>query len=57
MRFFDKVEFKNLYIFNIYINLLIVFNDDSYNEFREELIFKDVIEKILDMEKMLKNKE
>ncbi|HDF3130006.1 TPA: helix-turn-helix transcriptional regulator [Clostridioides difficile] len=57
MRFFDKVESKNLYTFNIYTNLLIVLNDDSYNELREELIFKDVIEKILDMEKMLKNKE
>ncbi|QWR16174.1 helix-turn-helix transcriptional regulator [Clostridioides difficile] len=51
MRFFDKVESKNLYTFNIYTNLLIVLNDDSYNELREELIFKDVIEKILDMEK------
>ena len=57
MRFFDKVESKNLYTFNIYTNLLIVLNDDSYNELREEPIFKDVIEKILDMEKMLKNKE
>ena len=57
MRFFDKVESKNLYTFNIYTNLLIVLNDDSYNEIREEPIFKDVIEKILDMEKMLKNKE
>lgn len=57
MRFFDKVESKNLYTFNIYTNLLIVLNDDSYNELREELVFKDVIEKILDMEKMLKNKE
>ncbi|CZR78403.1 HTH-type transcriptional regulator Xre [Clostridioides difficile] len=57
MRFFDKVESKNLYTFNIYTNLLIVLNDDSYNELREESIFKDVIEKILDMEKMLKNKE
>ncbi|MDL0221673.1 helix-turn-helix domain-containing protein, partial [Clostridioides difficile] len=56
MRFFDKVESKNLYTFNIYTNLLIVLNDDSYNELREEPIFKDVIEKILDMEKMLKNK-
>ncbi|HGH0527752.1 TPA: helix-turn-helix domain-containing protein, partial [Clostridioides difficile] len=54
MRFFDKVESKNLYTFNIYTNLLIVLNDDSYNELREEPIFKDVIEKILDMEKMLK---
>ncbi|MDL0149339.1 helix-turn-helix domain-containing protein, partial [Clostridioides difficile] len=53
MRFFDKVESKNLYTFNIYTNLLIVLNDDSYNELREEPIFKDVIEKILDMEKML----
>ncbi|HBH0944501.1 TPA: helix-turn-helix transcriptional regulator, partial [Clostridioides difficile] len=52
MRFFDKVESKNLYTFNIYTNLLIVLNDDSYNELREEPIFKDVIEKILDMEKM-----
>ncbi|HBG0068417.1 TPA: transcriptional regulator, partial [Clostridioides difficile] len=52
-----KVESKNLYTFNIYTNLLIVLNDDSYNELREEPIFKDVIEKILDMEKMLKNKE
>ncbi|HBL8747739.1 TPA: helix-turn-helix transcriptional regulator, partial [Clostridioides difficile] len=51
MRFFDKVESKNLYTFNIYTNLLIVLNDDSYNELREEPIFKDVIEKILDMEK------
>ncbi|HGM3871337.1 TPA: helix-turn-helix domain-containing protein, partial [Clostridioides difficile] len=50
MRFFDKVESKNLYTFNIYTNLLIVLNDDSYNELREEPIFKDVIEKILDME-------
>ncbi|EGT3835546.1 XRE family transcriptional regulator, partial [Clostridioides difficile] len=49
MRFFDKVESKNLYTFNIYTNLLIVLNDDSYNELREEPIFKDVIEKILDM--------
>ncbi|MFQ4259941.1 UNVERIFIED_CONTAM: transcriptional regulator [Clostridioides difficile] len=57
MRFFDKVESKNLYTFNIYTNLLIVLNDDSYNELREEPIFKDVIEKILDMEKILKNKE
>ncbi|WP_131067641.1 helix-turn-helix transcriptional regulator [Clostridioides difficile] len=57
MRFFDKVESKNLYTFNIYTNLLIVLNDDSYNELREEPIFKDVIEKFLDMEKMLKNKE
>ncbi|MBH8155350.1 helix-turn-helix transcriptional regulator [Clostridioides difficile] len=57
MRFFDKVESKNLYTFNIYTNLLIVLNDDSYNELREEPIFNDVIEKILDMEKMLKNKE
>ncbi|HBG7286661.1 helix-turn-helix transcriptional regulator [Clostridioides difficile] len=57
MRFFDKVGSKNLYTFNIYTNLLIVLNDDSYNELREEPIFKDVIEKILDMEKMLKNKE
>ncbi|HBL8725374.1 TPA: helix-turn-helix transcriptional regulator [Clostridioides difficile] len=57
MRFFDKVESKNLYTFNIYTNLLIVLDDDSYNELREEPIFKDVIEKILDMEKMLKNKE
>ena len=57
MRFFDKVESKNLYTFNIYTNLLIVLNDDCYNELREEPIFKDVIEKILDMEKMLKNKE
>lgn len=57
MRFFDKVESKNLYTFNIYTNLLIVLNDDSYNDLREEPIFKDVIEKILDMEKMLKNKE
>ncbi|WP_131004810.1 helix-turn-helix domain-containing protein [Clostridioides difficile] len=57
MRFFDKVESKNLYTFNIYTNLLIVLHDDSYNELREEPIFKDVIEKILDMEKMLKNKE
>ena len=57
MRFFDKVESKNLYTFNIYTNLLIVLNDDSYNELREEPIFKDVIVKILDMEKMLKNKE
>ncbi|HCQ6375729.1 TPA: helix-turn-helix transcriptional regulator [Clostridioides difficile] len=57
MRFFDKVESKNLYTFNIYTNLLIVLNDDSYNELREEPIFKDVIEKILDMKKMLKNKE
>ncbi|MCA0557103.1 helix-turn-helix transcriptional regulator [Clostridioides difficile] len=57
MRFFDKVESKNSYTFNIYTNLLIVLNDDSYNELREEPIFKDVIEKILDMEKMLKNKE
>ncbi|HDJ1465055.1 TPA: helix-turn-helix transcriptional regulator [Clostridioides difficile] len=57
MRFFDKVESKNLYTFNIYTNLLIVLNDYSYNELREEPIFKDVIEKILDMEKMLKNKE
>ncbi|HBE9252087.1 TPA: helix-turn-helix transcriptional regulator [Clostridioides difficile] len=57
MRFFNKVESKNLYTFNIYTNLLIVLNDDSYNELREEPIFKDVIEKILDMEKMLKNKE
>ncbi|HBF4559240.1 helix-turn-helix transcriptional regulator [Clostridioides difficile] len=57
MRFFDKVESKNLYTFNIYTNLLIVLNDDSYNELREEPIFKDVIEKTLDMEKMLKNKE
>lgn len=57
MRFFDKVESKNLYTFNIYTNLLIVLNDDSYNELREEPIFKDVIEKILDMVKMLKNKE
>lgn len=57
MRFFDKVESKDLYTFNIYTNLLIVLNDDSYNELREEPIFKDVIEKILDMEKMLKNKE
>ncbi|HBF3052014.1 TPA: helix-turn-helix domain-containing protein [Clostridioides difficile] len=57
MRFFDKVESKNLYTFNIYTNLLILLNDDSYNELREEPIFKDVIEKILDMEKMLKNKE
>ncbi|MBH6947862.1 helix-turn-helix transcriptional regulator [Clostridioides difficile] len=57
MRFFDKVESKNLYTFNIYTNLLIVLNDDSYNELREEPIFKDVIEKILDIEKMLKNKE
>nr|MBJ9861421.1 helix-turn-helix transcriptional regulator [Clostridioides difficile] len=57
MRFFDKVESKNLYTFNIYTNFLIVLNDDSYNELREEPIFKDVIEKILDMEKMLKNKE
>ncbi|MGX4560869.1 helix-turn-helix domain-containing protein [Clostridioides difficile] len=57
MRFFDKVESKNLYTFNIYTNLLIVLNDDSYNELREEPIFKDVIEKILDMQKMLKNKE
>ncbi|HBG0200425.1 TPA: helix-turn-helix transcriptional regulator, partial [Clostridioides difficile] len=32
MRFFDKVESKNLYTFNIYTNLLIVLNDDSYNE-------------------------
>nr|EGT4072435.1 XRE family transcriptional regulator [Clostridioides difficile] len=48
MRFFDKVESKNLYTFNIYTNLLIVLNDDSYNELREEPIFKDVIEKILD---------
>ncbi|MDL0358409.1 helix-turn-helix domain-containing protein, partial [Clostridioides difficile] len=47
MRFFDKVESKNLYTFNIYTNLLIVLNDDSYNELREEPIFKDVIEKIL----------
>lgn len=46
MRFFDKVESKNLYTFNIYTNLLIVLNDDSYNELREEPIFKDVIEKI-----------
>ncbi|HGT0066370.1 TPA: helix-turn-helix domain-containing protein, partial [Clostridioides difficile] len=30
MRFFDKVESKNLYTFNIYTNLLIVLNDDSY---------------------------
>ncbi|MDL0366953.1 helix-turn-helix domain-containing protein, partial [Clostridioides difficile] len=45
MRFFDKVESKNLYTFNIYTNLLIVLNDDSYNELREEPIFKDVIEK------------
>ncbi|WP_131023084.1 helix-turn-helix transcriptional regulator, partial [Clostridioides difficile] len=36
MRFFDKVESKNLYTFNIYTNLLIVLNDDSYNELREE---------------------
>ncbi|TQX25211.1 XRE family transcriptional regulator [Clostridioides difficile] len=57
MRFFDKVESKNLYTINIYTNLLIVLNDDSYNELREEPIFKNVIEKILDMEKMLKNKE
>ncbi|TFZ91061.1 XRE family transcriptional regulator [Clostridioides difficile] len=57
MRFFDKVESKNLYTFNIYTNLLIVLNDDSYNELREEPIFKDVIEKILDMEKMLNNNE
>ncbi|WP_131034641.1 helix-turn-helix domain-containing protein, partial [Clostridioides difficile] len=42
MRFFDKVESKNLYTFNIYTNLLIVLNDDSYNELREEPIFKDV---------------
>ncbi|EGT4094021.1 XRE family transcriptional regulator, partial [Clostridioides difficile] len=28
MRFFDKVESKNLYTFNIYTNLLIVLNDD-----------------------------
>lgn len=41
MRFFDKVESKNLYTFNIYTNLLIVLNDDSYNELREEPIFKD----------------
>ncbi|HAU4831876.1 transcriptional regulator, partial [Clostridioides difficile] len=34
MRFFDKVESKNLYTFNIYTNLLIVLNDDSYNELR-----------------------
>ncbi|MGX4488623.1 helix-turn-helix domain-containing protein, partial [Clostridioides difficile] len=40
MRFFDKVESKNLYTFNIYTNLLIVLNDDSYNELREEPIFK-----------------
>ncbi|HGM1305387.1 TPA: helix-turn-helix domain-containing protein, partial [Clostridioides difficile] len=39
MRFFDKVESKNLYTFNIYTNLLIVLNDDSYNELREEPIF------------------
>ncbi|WP_254220422.1 helix-turn-helix domain-containing protein [Clostridioides difficile] len=30
MRFFDKVESKNLYTFNIYTNLLIVLNDSSY---------------------------
>ncbi len=57
MRFFDKVESKNLYTFNIYTNLLIMLNDNSYNELREEPIFKGVIEKILEMEKMLKNEE
>ena len=41
----------------IHESLDVVLNDDSYNELREEPIFKDVIEKILDMEKMLKNKE
>ncbi|MCC0784114.1 helix-turn-helix transcriptional regulator [Clostridioides sp. ES-S-0108-01] len=57
MRFFDKLESKNLYTFNIYTNLLIMFNDDSYNELREEAIFKAIIEKILEMEKLLKDKE
>ncbi|MEC3820893.1 transcriptional regulator, partial [Clostridioides difficile] len=51
------VESKNLYTFNIYTNLFIMLNDNRYNELREEPIFKGVIEKILEMENMLKNEE
>ncbi|MCC0684283.1 helix-turn-helix transcriptional regulator [Clostridioides sp. ZZV15-6383] len=56
MRFFDKVKSKNSYTFNMYTNLLIMFSDDSYNELREEPIFESIIEKILELEKLLKDK-
>ncbi|MDL0199232.1 transcriptional regulator, partial [Clostridioides difficile] len=56
MRFFDKVKSKNSYTFNMYTNLLIMFSDDSYNELRGEPIFESIIEKILELEKLLKDK-
>ncbi|MFL8675858.1 helix-turn-helix domain-containing protein [Clostridioides sp. GD02404] len=56
MRFFDKVKSKNSYTFNVYTNLLIVFSDDSYNELRDEPIFESVIENLLELEKLLKDK-
>ncbi len=40
----------------MYTNLLIMFSDDSYNELRGEPIFESIIEKILELEKLLKDK-
>ncbi|MCC0727363.1 MULTISPECIES: helix-turn-helix domain-containing protein [unclassified Clostridioides] len=56
MTFFDKVKSKNSYTFNVYTNLLIMFNDNSFNELREEPIFESIIERVSELEKMLKDK-
>lgn len=56
MMFFDRVKSKNSYTFNVYTNLLIMFNDNSFNELRGEPIFKYIIEKVSELEKMLKDK-
>ncbi|UWD47645.1 helix-turn-helix domain-containing protein [Clostridioides difficile] len=56
MMFFDKVKSKNSYTFNVYTNLLIMFNDNSFNELRGEPIFESIIEKVSELEKMLKDK-
>lgn len=56
MMFFDKVKSKNSYTFNVYTNLLIMFNDISFNELREEPVFESIIEKVSELEKMLKDK-
>ncbi|MCC0636712.1 MULTISPECIES: helix-turn-helix domain-containing protein [unclassified Clostridioides] len=56
MMFFDKVKSRNSYTFNVYTNLLIMFNDNSFNELREEPIFESIIKKVSELEKMLKDK-